>query len=276
MTSSILRFDSPRADVVLKDLEFVGLEVTASVDRMLIENCHFRYIIFTTPARKRRVTIRNSIVMNYGPVFGLPKNGIYAAAVDGLTITGCVVGRDQRDPSDEEHGCGMYIQGGGPGNCTGVKVQDCYVFNAPAEGIKMRGGGIALRNLLRRNPIGIFMGGGDPANNENVPGGVDAILTQNVITEACDISPTNHRRWGICTANVRAGIATGNIVADAVLATASQHQATYPPEAVFSGAGNVLNGQMQVWMPGGPQALKPMSEYSGQNTAVAVRDYLLS
>jgi hypothetical protein len=91
-------------------------------------------------------------------------------------------------------------------------VRNNIISRAASHGVQARAGGVITGNLFVSNPIALLVGGGDTP----VAGGVEAIVSENVILMGVDISESLPRGFGIDLKNLRSGTISRNVIADKV------------------------------------------------------------
>lgn len=233
---AITRTGGGGSPATIDHVAFVGFEChangrTASEDTtgfrwlgpgrdVLIEDCCFRGYGFNISVqadgngRPSNVVInRCSILDSFnGPIHS---SGLYANWVDGLTVKECFFDHngwntdESADPTIYNHN--MYIATG----CTNVRLLRNISSQASSHGAQLRCGGIIDGNVVFRCPIGLLLGGGDPVDASHL-NGVYGTVTNNVILEGTDISPSLLRGTGIEFSNIgrHGAVCSGNIIAN--------------------------------------------------------------
>lgn len=132
--------------------------------------------------------------------------GLFAKGIDGLTIENSVFDHNGwnltmgAEPTIFNHN--IYIQNG----LSDFNFTNNISSGASSHGIQMRGGGVATDNLFISNPLAMHIGGGDNPD----PGGVTAVIKNNLVMHGRDIQDGMPRGFGISASNIREAIIDSN------------------------------------------------------------------
>ena len=184
--------NSSEFSIAAANSSYSGMNWTTKASNILIEDCKFSFYAVDigmaepngVPSYSNIALRRNIIVDAYSPISH--SQGIYMEGVNGLLLEGNLFDHNGwntsvpgADPTIYNHN--IYIQtSSGP-----TILRDNISANASSHGAQVRPGGIVTNNLFVHNPIELLIGGG-PSN-----------VSENVISEGNDISPTLPRGFGI-------------------------------------------------------------------------------
>ncbi len=199
-----------------------GISMIGDHNTVLVEDCIVRGFHNCVNANSSgggipfcgNLTFRRNIFVDSYSGGGANSNGFFASGVTGLTMeenffdhNGWDLSKLYGAASDLNHN--VYIQT----TCTGVVCTGNISMRASAHGWQLRPGGTFSRNLLVQNPLGALIGGGDSP----VPGGVTAIVTNNLCLESTDTPGTGAAKgFGLDLKNIASGTVTNNIVANKI------------------------------------------------------------
>jgi Right handed beta helix region len=168
------------------------------VEGCLMENFDIAFLF----QAGHNITVRRSVAYNNDG------QGGYIQNVKGFLFEENVVDKSGfPDPNYYKHA--LYIDNEG---MTGVVVRKNIFTEASSNGIYLRPGGTCEDNLVARCGISIELGGGDSwfAN----PGGVTAVVRNNVVLDGKDINATEKRGWGMLMQNIASATIENNIIAN--------------------------------------------------------------
>jgi hypothetical protein len=211
-------------------LDQVGIRVQANAEDVLVQDVkvrgYFDGLVAQMPAGMvYDLTVRGSVFHDCYSVLGGKAAGIYADEVTRLVLEGVVVDNVGRNATDVfMHG--LYIQG----DSRNVTIRDTFVSRCSSHGAQLRFGGVLDRCFFIDNAIGFLHAG-------------DGSATRNVVTEACDIDPTDLRRWACDVQNVPTGARiAGNVFVHTAASLSSRGMQIQPleyPSGTWLGSHNV-------------------------------------
>jgi hypothetical protein len=195
----------------------VGAQWLQPSTNVLFEDCQFQafstnLVLQAVNGRHKNLRLRRSVIVDAYSIHGSGNHpqGLYAYAVDGLTIEDNVFDHNGWNESVPDAGAdvyshNLYIDNGS----TDVVVRGNIIANASSHGMQLRCGGLAENNLFLHNSIALSVGCG----NHPEPAGVIADVRGNVILDGKDIDAANPRGWGMWFGNIQSGRVAHNVIA---------------------------------------------------------------
>ena len=179
---------------------------------ILIEDCKFSgYFTGVTVqgdanGRVANLALRRSAVVDcYGNAGH--SQGVFLSGVDGVLIEESLLDHNGwkegvSEPDIFKHN--IYVTSYN----SGVIVRGNVIARGSSHGLQLRCGGVVENNLFVRNPLAMFVAGGE---------GVRSVVRRNVVTEGVDIAPGIYRGYGIETLDTYDALVEGNIIANTLV-----------------------------------------------------------
>lgn len=173
-----------------KQWKHAGITMLGDTQNITVQDCRFQYFNFALVFQSNKKSgyaqnirlHRNIVLDSYGhwdkDIAG-HSSGIYAAYIDGLSITQSVF--DHNGWNERVRGAGrtkfnhnLYLQY----DCTGdTRLTGNIITRGSAHGLQLRAGGVLQDNLFVENPLAFFVG-----RNKSV-------VRRNVILHSIDMGP---------------------------------------------------------------------------------------
>lgn len=208
--------DPNHKDYVLPPPRTIGIRWLAATKSLLIENVTVRYFssninLQSYFGKVKNVMIRGCSVLDaHSADSTIHSQGIYAEAVDGLSITSSLIdhnGWHETVKGSEQtmFNHNVYVTS----DCTGLKFEDNIVTRGSSHGIQARSGGDILDNVYWDNAIHCDMGLVNGGSHPTI-GGITGTVQGNIFFVARGIAGVP-RGWALEIANTKPMTGTGSL-----------------------------------------------------------------